>query len=200
MKVDDTIRHDDCAQFSSSSPLRPSCTGVAACTAHIKCGCTECTPAPLQWRCAVRRQVENIHYSRLLSKGRTNPKVFGTVLPPSVLALVLALGRSSSTAVPPSNMSNQSISSSPISGKVEKQLKKKATKQDEAYQIFRKPYRLNQINLKLGSNTQLREPAHELEASETPNDPFSRSQSTPDPCNAPPEPLKPKEVAGEREC
>lgn len=63
----------------------------------------------------VRRQVENIHYSRLLSKGRTNPKVFGTVLPPSVLALVLALGRSSSTAVPPSNMSNQSISSSPIS-------------------------------------------------------------------------------------
>lgn len=115
MKVDDTIRHDDCAQFSSSSPLRPSCTGVAACTAHIKCGCTECTPAPLQWRCAVRRQVENIHYSRLLSKGRTNPKVFGTVLPPSVLALVLALGRSSSTAVPPSNMSNQSISSSPIS-------------------------------------------------------------------------------------
>lgn len=147
----------------------------------------------------VRRQVENIHYSRLLSKGRTNPKVFGTVLPPSVLALVLALGRSSSTAVPPSNMSNQSISSSPISGKVEKQLKKKPTKHDEAYQIFRN-HRLDQINLKLGSNTQLREPAHELEASETPNDPFSRSQSTPDPCNAPPEPLKPKEVAGEREC
>ena len=127
MKVDDTIRHDDCAQFSSSSPLRPSCTGVAACTEHIKCGCTECTPAPLQWRCAVRRQVENIHYSRLLSKGRTNPKVFGTVLPPSVLALVLALGRSSSTAVPPSNMSNQSISSSPISrAKLKRNGRKKA--------------------------------------------------------------------------
>lgn len=147
----------------------------------------------------VRRQVENIHYSRLLSKGRTNPKVFGTVLPPSVLALVLALGRSSSTAVPPSNMSNQSISSSPIS-RAKSQWVRKKPRNTKPIKSSRKPYRLNQINLKLGSNTQLREPAHELEASETPNDPFSRSQSTPDPCNAPPEPLKPKEVAGEREC
>lgn len=122
------IRYDTMIVLSSvsSSPLRPSCTVVAACTEHIKCGCTECTPVPLQYG-VVRRQVENIHYSRLLSKGRTNPKVFGTVLPPSVLALVLALGRSSSTAVPPSNMSNQSISSSPISrAKLKRNGRKKA--------------------------------------------------------------------------